>query len=347
MNMTVNLLEGANETEQEERIAKIEATLKQNNITLSIFVSGEELYSFGGTVGQSKGKLLDAVGAIGGEGTVTIGNEEVFAENVMANGKTYTVCLFSTTEFGNDTEDNFPAAFPIVMILGTLAVVFLTNRFLTQFVFRKIEEPLDILAAGVHQIRDGNLDYQINYENKDEFASVCEDFNDMAVRLKESVTMIQKQEKNRKELLAGISHDLRSPLTSIKAYSEGLLDGVAKTPESQKAYLQMIKTKTEEIDRMVSKLFLFSKMDMGDYPHSPELIIGFVSGLLGVGISYLLIQPINAIIYNLTEMEGIANLNLVAALLLISGSMVLTLMAGLFPARMAAKKDPVIALRTE
>jgi signal transduction histidine kinase len=272
MNMTKNLLEGASETEQEERIAKIEDALKQNNITLSIFVSGKELYSFGGTVGQFKGKLVDAVGAIGGEGTVTIGNEEVFAENVMANDKTYTVCLFSTTEFGSDTEDNFPAAFPIVMILGTLAVVFLTNRFLTQFVFRKIEEPLDILAAGVHQIRDGNLDYQINYENNDEFAPVCEDFNVMAVRLKESVTLIQKQEQNRKELLAGISHDLRSPLTSIKAYSEGLLDGVAKAPESQKAYLQMIKTKTDEIDRMVTKLFLFSKMDMGDYPHYPEIL---------------------------------------------------------------------------
>ena len=270
MIMTKNLLEEASEKEQEERIAKIEDILKQNEITLSIFVSGNELYSIGGTPGQSKRKLLDAVWATGGEGTVKIGNEEVFAEKVMANDKNYTVCIFSTTEFANDTEDNIPIAIPIVIIVGTLAIVFLTNRFLTQFVFKRIEEPLNILATGVHQIRDGNLDYQINYESKDEFASVCEDFNDMAVRLKESVTLIQKQEQNRKELLAGISHDLRSPLTSIKAYSEGLLDGVAKSPESQKTYLQMIKTKTEDIDRMVSKLFLFSKMDMGDYPHYPE-----------------------------------------------------------------------------
>ena len=55
----------------------------------------------------------------------------------------------------------------------------------------------------------------------------------MARRLEESVTLIQKQEQNRKELLAGISHDLRSPLTSIKAYAEGLEDGIATTPELQ------------------------------------------------------------------------------------------------------------------
>ncbi len=272
MDSTRHLLEGGNETVQKESISKLEVALKQNKMTLSVFVSGEELYSIGGSEGQAKKELLDAVRAIGGDGTVRVGNEEVFAENVRAKEKTYTVCLFSTAEIVSDTGDNFPAAIPIAVIVCTLIVVFLTNRFLTQFVFRKVEEPLNILATGVHQIRDGNLDYQITYENKDEFASICEDFNEMAVRLRKSVTLIQKQEHNRKELLAGISHDLRSPLTSIKAYSEGLLDGVAKTSESQTAYLQMIKTKTEDIDRMVSKLFLFSKMDMGDYPHYPETL---------------------------------------------------------------------------
>ena len=101
----------------------------------------------------------------------------------------------------------------IMFIIG----IIVANKFLTRFVFQRIRSALDLLASGVRQIRDGNLKIKLTYDGKDEFAPICEDFNDMARRLEESVTLIQKQEQNRKELLAGISHDLRSPLTSIKA----------------------------------------------------------------------------------------------------------------------------------
>lgn len=150
--------------------------------------------------------------------------------------------------------------------------ILITNRFLTKFVFKKIEKPLDILSGGVHEIRDGNLDYRIKYTGDDEFAHVCSDFNEMAVRLKQSVELTQKQEKSRKELIAGISHDIRSPLTSIQAYVEGLLDGVAKTPAVQRRYLETIKAKAENLAHIVSQLFLFSQMELGEYPENPSLI---------------------------------------------------------------------------
>lgn len=73
---------------------------------------------------------------------------------------------------------------------------------------------------------------------------------------------IRRDEESRKELLAGISHDLRSPLTSIRAYVEGLMDGVAKTEEAKQRYLRTINTKAEDIDRLVSQLFLYSKLDL-------------------------------------------------------------------------------------
>ena len=73
---------------------------------------------------------------------------------------------------------------------------------------------------------------------------------------------IRRDEESRKELLAGISHDLRSPLTSIRAYVEGLMDGVAKTKEAKQRYLRTINTKAEDIDRLVSQLFLYSKLDL-------------------------------------------------------------------------------------
>lgn len=126
-------------------------------------------------------------------------------------------------------------------------MVVLTNRFLTRFVFRHIAQPLKILGEGVHQIRDGNLTYRIEYTEPDEFRPICEDFNDMAGRLRDSVSRSQKEEESRKELLAGISHDIRSPLTAIQAYVEGLLDGVADTEEKRTAYLSIIQKKSVEM----------------------------------------------------------------------------------------------------
>lgn len=157
--------------------------------------------------------------------------------------------------------------YSLVVIAFTIVLsILLTNRFLTKFVFQRIEEPLDILAGGVREIRDGNLDYRITYEREDEFLPVCGDFNEMALRLKQSVDMMQRQERSRRELVAGISHDLRSPLTSIQAYVEGLLDGIARTPESQRKYLETIKQKAEDLAHIISQLFLFSKMELGECP---------------------------------------------------------------------------------
>ncbi|GHU77973.1 hypothetical protein AGMMS49992_27380 [Clostridia bacterium] len=147
----------------------------------------------------------------------------------------------------------------LLFMAGVVLIIYFTNRFLTKFVFRKIEQPLDMLSQGVRQIKNGNLDHRIEYEGQDEFQPVCEDFNEMAVRLKTSVDETLKNEQSRKELIAGISHDLRSPLTSIKAYVEGLIDGVAVTPEAQREYLHTIKTKTDDISKMVHSSFSFPR----------------------------------------------------------------------------------------
>ena len=154
----------------------------------------------------------------------------------------------------------------LIFILTVILSVYFTNRFLTNFVFKKIEQPLELLEEGVAQIRDGNLNHRINYNDDTEFLPVCDAFNEMAVRLKESVEQTMKNEQSRKELLAGISHDIRSPLTSIQAYVEGLIDGIADTPEKRKKYLLTIKQKSESISNMVSQIFTFSKMELDDYP---------------------------------------------------------------------------------
>lgn len=266
-------LENGDPQEREKAKTALEQVLQKNELGLNIYASEKSLFSFGTLHTRYTEELTQAIWALQGEGSASLKNEEVYAEKITVNGTTYTVIVFNIiSDYIYEEVPPEIITFGILFLIGTIAAIVLTNRFLTRFVFKRIKQPLDTLVDGVHQLRDGNLEVRIRYENKDEFASVCEDFNDMAVRLKESVQLIQKQEENRKELLAGISHDLRSPLTSVRAYSEGLLDGVAQTRESQINYIRMIKTKAEDIDRMVAKIFLFSKMDLGDYPYDPEAL---------------------------------------------------------------------------
>jgi hypothetical protein len=112
--------------------------------------------------------------------------------------------------------------------------------------------------------------YRIAYAARDEFAGVCADFNEMAGRFLDMVNARQKDDENRRELIAGISHDLRTPLTSIKAYIEGLEAGVAATPESRARYINTIKSKAGDLEHIIAQLFLFSKLDIGSFPFRME-----------------------------------------------------------------------------
>jgi signal transduction histidine kinase len=205
--------------------------------------------------------------------TFIMDNMAVYRESI---GK-YSILLTDTNFSRHGSEEHnayhtYLINLGIIVILFIITIIILTNRLLTRFVFKSIITPLDTLIYGVHQIRDGNLNYHIEYEGKDEFADVCSDFNEMAQQLLDSVNARQKDEANRKELIAGISHDLRTPLTSIKAYVEGIEKGVASTPETQKRYLDTIKNKTNDLEHIVNQLFLFSKLDIGEFPFYLEKI---------------------------------------------------------------------------
>ncbi len=154
--------------------------------------------------------------------------------------------------------------------MALLLTIIFTNIHLTRELFSHISKPLDTLVGGVDRIRSGDLDSPINYTVPDEFKPACDAVDLMAARLKASLENEQQRQQSRKELIAGMSHDLKSPLTSIRAYTEALLEGVAETPEAQKRYLETIHKKECEMEHMVARLFEFSKLELSEYPAKPE-----------------------------------------------------------------------------
>ena len=159
------------------------------------------------------------------------------------------------------------AAVAVLLLLGTVA---LTNLYLTRSLFRHISQPLDTLTAGVARIRDGDLDSPIAYRQPDEFKTACDAVDEMAARLKASLEQQQAAQQQKQELIAGMSHDLKSPLTAIRAYTEGLLEGVAQDEASRQRYLQTIYAKEADMETLVNRLSAFARMDVSQYPVHPE-----------------------------------------------------------------------------
>ncbi|MBK1811195.1 HAMP domain-containing histidine kinase [Clostridium sp. YIM B02505] len=153
----------------------------------------------------------------------------------------------------------------IVMVL-VLIILMATNGIITYFVSKSIVKPLKELDRGAGEILKGNLNYKLNIDSTDEIGEVAETFEEMRLRLKKSLEIQNQYEENRKELIASISHDLKTPITSIKGYIEGIKDGVADTPDKMEKYVNTILTKANYMDSLINDLFLYSKLELNKEP---------------------------------------------------------------------------------
>ncbi|MBB5337112.1 sensor histidine kinase [Pectinatus brassicae] len=262
---------------------EINRLLSRNDLSLTIDLSNKEKYHFGSTKELDNDKILKAKALLPVIGIISSEDFNYYSNQIKVNNALYNITILGEKikrpssikqklEESPGLQHKVFIPLVIVLFMGIFFSMLITNKLLNKFILKKLEKPITTLLDGVEEIRNGNLNYRINYNSSDEFALVCKAFNDMAVRLKSSAEFMKREESNRKELLAGISHDLRSPLTSIRAYVEGLLDGVAKTPAMQEKYLKKINKKSIEIDKMVSDIFLFSKIDIGGYLNQFEYL---------------------------------------------------------------------------
>lgn len=158
--------------------------------------------------------------------------------------------------------------FTVIVILSAHAL----SKYLNKIVFNRVEYSLELLSEGVEKITDGDLSYRIEYNRDDEFTPICNCFNIMAQQLQQSTETIQMQERSRKEMFMSITHDIFSPLTSIKAYVEGIQDGIAATPQAQQKYLEIIKSKAIQIEQIVTQIIHYTKLEYDEISVQKEKI---------------------------------------------------------------------------
>lgn len=150
--------------------------------------------------------------------------------------------------------------------LSILSAFLAASALLTVWMSRRILRPIRQLRQAAEQIKEGHLDHPVDMRGKDELAQLGHAFEEMRRRLHESVRERLKIEENRKQLIANLSHDLKTPITAIMGYVEGMLDGVAATPERMEKYAKTIRRHAMDLDRLIDELFLYSKLDLNRVP---------------------------------------------------------------------------------
>lgn len=150
-------------------------------------------------------------------------------------------------------------------MLGLASLIILIIL-LSWLISRSVLVPLNELNSAIQNISQGNLDFTIKYSKNDELGRFCQAFELMRCKLKESLEKQNMYENSRKAMIASISHDLRTPIASIKGYVEALQDGLAQEPEKFNRYLSIIKDKTDKLDRLIDDLFHFSQIELGKLP---------------------------------------------------------------------------------
>lgn len=158
------------------------------------------------------------------------------------------------------------------LVIAMAVTLIITSSLITAWINKDIYKPLKELSAAMQHIAEGDFDYHMTRVREDELGTLFENYEQMRLQLKENEEEKADNEKKSKELVSNISHDLKTPITSIKGYVEGIMDGVADTPEKMDKYIKTIYNKANDMDKLINELTTYSGIDSNKIPYHFHII---------------------------------------------------------------------------
>lgn len=156
----------------------------------------------------------------------------------------------------------------VYLFIAIVFILLVTSVILTNWIYKGVFAPINRLNVAMQNIAEGNFDYVLESNDTNEIGELYRNYEEMRLRLKESAEEKIRNEKQNRELVSNISHDLKTPITAIKGYVEGIVDGVADTPEKMDKYIKTIYNKANDMDRLINELTYYSGIDSNRIPYN-------------------------------------------------------------------------------
>ena len=162
------------------------------------------------------------------------------------------------------------------MIFAIIIILVFTGVMLSLFLHKTLVSPINELNVAMKHIKNGDFEYRLEAKGDgSEIDDMYRNYEDMRLRLKENAEEKIQREKQNRELISNISHDLKTPITAIKGYSEGIIDGIADTPEKMDRYVKTIYNKANDMEKLINELTVYSGIDNNRIPyHFHKILVG-------------------------------------------------------------------------